>query len=55
MLNISDKNATKIIPITKTYTISGKKLTFETGKLALLANGSITLSDENGNMLFTTI
>ena len=55
MLNISDENATKIVPITKTYTISGKKLTFETGKLALLANGSITLSDENGNMLFTTI
>ncbi len=55
MLNISDQNATSIVPLVKTYTISEKKLTFETGKLWLLANGAITLSDESGNMLFTTV
>lgn len=39
----------------KAYTISGKNLTFESGKLGLLANGAVTMSDENGNMLFTTV
>ena len=42
-------------PLKKEYTISGKKLSFESGKLGLLANGAVTMSDENGNMLFTTV
>jgi len=33
MHNLSDKNATKIIPLKKTYDIEGTKITFETGKL----------------------
>jgi len=33
--------------LTKTYTIAGKKLIFEAGKLGLLANGAVTMSDES--------
>ncbi len=53
MINISDKNATNITPLKKTYTIAWKELTFEAWKLALLANWSITISD-NHNVLLTT-
>lgn len=38
----------------KCYVIGGKNIYFETGKLALLANGSVTISDDNGNMLLVT-
>jgi len=53
MIWISDKNAVTIKPLKKTYNIAGKDLSFETGKLALLANGSFTISDEH-NVLLTT-
>jgi len=33
--------------LTKTYTIAGKKLTFEAGKLGLLSHGAVTMSDES--------
>jgi polyribonucleotide nucleotidyltransferase len=55
MLNISDKSASHLQVIKKTYTIGGRKISFETGKLGLLANGSITISDENGNVLLVTV
>jgi polyribonucleotide nucleotidyltransferase len=55
MLNISDKNAPHLQVIKKTYTIGGRNISFETGKLGLLANGSITISDENGNVLLVTV
>ena len=55
MIWLSDTNAVSMKPLKKTYTISGKALSFETWKLGLLANGSVTMSDENGNMLFTTV
>ena len=54
MLNVTDANAADLVPLRKTYTIAGKKMTFETGKLALLANGAVTASDENDNILMTT-
>ena len=54
MYGLSDTTAITMQPLKKTYEIAGKKLSFETGKLGLLANGAITMSDENGNMLFTT-
>lgn len=38
----------------KTYTIGGKNLTFSSGKLALFADGSVTIEDETGNFLLTT-
>ena len=30
-------------------------MSFETGKLGLFANGAVTMSDESGNVLFTTV
>jgi len=40
--------------VTKSYTIAGKSLTFESGQLALFATGSIVIRDEVGNFLLTT-
>ena len=54
MLDMTDANASQITPLQKTYTIASKKMTFETGKLAFLANGAVSQSDENDNILFTT-
>ncbi len=54
MQGISDSSAVNIQPLTKTYNIAGKNLTFETGRLGLLANGAVTMSDDTGNILFTT-
>jgi len=54
MIGLTDTNAVELVPLTKTYTVAGKKLTFETGKLGLLANGAVTMSDESWNILFTT-
>lgn len=54
MLGLSDANATKINSLKKVYEIAGKKLSFESGKLGLLINGAVTLSDENDNILFVT-
>ncbi len=53
MIGLSDKNAVTIKPLKKIYNIAWKNLTFETGKLALLANGSVTINDEH-NVLLTT-
>lgn len=53
-MQLSDKNAIDIIPLKKTYQIWGKNITFETKKLWLLANGSVTMSDDFWNVLFVT-
>lgn len=54
MIQLSDKNACKLVPLKKTYEFDGRKITFETGKLALLAQGAVTISDTNENILFVT-
>lgn len=54
MIGLSDKTAPNIKSLKKTYSISGKNITFESGKLALLINGAVTISDESGNMLLVT-
>lgn len=54
MKGISDKNAASLKSLKKTYDIAGEKITFETGKLGLLADGAVTISDENDNVLFVT-
>lgn len=51
---LSDKNVVEKRPVAKTYTIGGKQITFEAGKLALLANGSIVIMNPEGNYLLTT-
>jgi len=51
---LSDSNAVDLLPLKKQYLIWWKKLSFESGKLGLLADGSVSMSDESGNILFTT-
>lgn len=54
MIGLSDKNATKISPLKKSYDIEGSKIVFESGKLGLLSSWSVTVSDESGNYLFVS-
>lgn len=54
MLGLSDKNATSIIPLKKSYNIGGKEYVFETWKLGLLTSGAITMSDSEDNVVFTS-
>lgn len=52
---LSDQNALTKEMVTKTYDIGGKKITFESGRLALLADGAVVIRDEEGNYLLTTV
>lgn len=54
MIGLSDKTAPNIKSLKKTYSIAGKNISFESGKLALLINWAVTISDESGNMLLVT-
>ena len=54
MNGISDRNAASMVSLKKTYTIGGEEITLETGKLGLLINGAVTISDSNDNILFVT-
>ena len=38
----------------KRYAIDGKEISFETGKIGLLCSGSVTMSDYDGNVVFTS-
>lgn len=51
---LSDQNALSKEIIARTYSIGGKNITFESGKLALLSDGSAVIRDEDGNYLLTT-
>jgi polyribonucleotide nucleotidyltransferase len=54
MNGIFDRNAASMVSLKKTYTIGGEEITLETGKLGLLINGAVTISDTNDNILFVT-
>lgn len=51
---LKDRLALDRAIVTKSYTIAGKTLTFESGRLALFATGSVVIRDEDGNYLLTT-
>ncbi len=51
---LKDKLALDRVVVAKSYTIAGKEITFESGRLALFATGSIVIKDESGNFLLTT-
>ncbi len=51
---LKDKSALDRVVVRKSYTIAGKNITFESGRLALFATGSVVISDEMGNFLLTT-
>lgn len=55
MIGLSDKNAPNVIPLKKEYTIWGKKFIFESGKLGLLSQGSVSISDDADNVIFTSV
>ena len=44
----------KKTPLKKSYAIDGKEISFETGKIGLLCSGSVTMSDSDGNVVFTS-
>jgi polyribonucleotide nucleotidyltransferase len=54
IVGLKDKLALDRAIVSKTYRIGGKNLTFESGRLALFATGSIVIQDESGNFLLTT-
>lgn len=54
MIGLSDKNAPNLKSLKKTYSIWGKNISFESGKMALLINWSVTISDDSGNVLLVT-
>ena len=51
---LSDTKILDHSPFSKTYEVFWKKLTFESWKLALLADGSVVIKDEDWNYLLTT-
>lgn len=51
---LKDRLALDRSVVEKTYSISGKNITFESGRLALFATGSVVIKDEDGNFLLTT-
>lgn len=52
---LKDSQAIHRTIVSETYIIGGKKITLETGKLALFASGSVVIRDEDGNFLLTTL
>lgn len=55
MENMTSKKAFELTPLIEKYDIWGKKITFEVWKIALLSSWSVTISDEEWNMLLTTV
>ncbi|EKE27530.1 MAG: hypothetical protein ACD_3C00196G0023 [uncultured bacterium (gcode 4)] len=51
---LSDTRILEHKPFKKTYNISGKNITLESWKLALLIDWSVVITDEDGNYLLTT-
>ena len=51
---LSDQNVVNKSPVSHSFTIGGKTITFESGKLARLAQGSVVIQDTEGNYLLTT-
>ncbi len=51
---LKDREALNRQVIQKTYAIGGKNITFESGRLALFATGSVVIKDNDGNFLLTT-
>ena len=54
LLHLKDREALDRPVITRMYSIGGKNITFESGRLALFAHGAAVISDESGNFLLTT-
>ena len=51
---LKDSQALDRAVVTKSYKIANKNISFESGRLALFATGSVVIQDEVGNFLLTT-
>lgn len=51
---LSDQNVADKAAVSQTFSFAGKSVTFESGRLARLAQGSIVIQDTEGNYLLTT-
>lgn len=51
---LKDSQALDRAVVAKTYKIGNKNISFESGRLALFATGSVVIQDEVGNFLLTT-
>jgi polyribonucleotide nucleotidyltransferase len=51
---LSDQNVISKATVTKAFSFAGKSVTFESGRLARLAQGSVVIYDNEGNYLLTT-
>lgn len=49
-----DTQVIDLKPVKKDYEIAGKKISLESGKIALFADGAVTIQDEDGHYLLTT-
>ncbi len=54
MIWLSDRNTPELKVLKKTYNIEWKNISFETGKMGLLASWAVSISDEEWNVLFVT-
>ena len=54
ILGLSDANALSKNTITRTYSVGGREVIFESGSLARLAQGSCVIRNDAGNYLLTT-
>ena len=54
IVGLKDKDSLNRVVVSKTYTVGNKKISFESGRLALFATGSVVIQDEVGNFLLTT-
>ena len=54
IVGLKDKDALKRIVVKKSYPIGNKQISFESGRLALFATGSVVIEDGMGNFLLTT-
>lgn len=54
IVGLKDRDALKRIVVKKSYKIANKNISFESGRLALFATGSVVIEDEAGNFLLTT-
>ncbi len=52
---IKDTHAFDVRPVSKKYSAGGRNFAFESGKVALFADGSNVITDERGNYLLTTV
>lgn len=52
---IKDTRALDVLPVKKSVSVGGRNFTFESGKIALFADGACVITDDRGNYLLTTV